>query len=462
MIKSIFIPCVVMLSVLAASVAKADQVQYIADPDQALAARTEMIKSAKKTIDLAYFIYEPCEASTQLLMEELAAKARSGVRVRMIMDAFLYKADLKNNLTAEFAKHGMELRFYNDTFVLNPGNNMRSHIKFLLVDGKIYLTGGRNMADDYYAMLDGINFVDRDALVSGNSGREAQASFEELWNSRLVSSRLKKARTFIPWTQFCKKDESKSVARARSFMAERSASILATAPQRTCQNVHFLTDSPLFGYVMDDRNRDDGPANRDFMTFERLQKKRVTKAYINFFSGVKSKLEIENWSYMPTGSIDSALRGLRKQNIPIFGITNSAADEPGLLGKEEVYLTAHYAERDTEGSSIVIQMALGGRLNAGYALTPAKATFRLHGKVAVRDDRDSIVSSFNIDPRSYHTNLESAVVVQNCPEFARDIQDQFRILRRDYAQDIREGHAARPEDASLLTKIVGVFGLNFM
>lgn len=451
-----------LITVCFSLTSRADQLQYIAHPEQALAARTEMIKDAQKSIDLAYFIYEPCQASTQLLMEELQAKAKKGVKVRMIMDAFLYKKDLRDNLTAEFNSHGMELKFYNESLIPNPGGNMRSHIKFLLVDNKTYITGGRNMADDYYGMLKGVNFIDRDVLVTGASGKEVAASFGELWNSKMVSSRNPKNK-FVPWDQFCKGDESKSLAKARAFVASQSELIMQKTPKRTCENVHFVIDSPQFGYVPNDMNGKDSYQNGDdsYMTFARLKAKRATRTFLSFLSGTKANLEIENWSYMPVYYMNSELRTLREKNIPIFVITNSAADVPGIIGKQEEHLNRYFSQRDTKDSQVVIQMALGGKMDSSYALTPPHATFRLHGKVAVRDNRDSMVSSFNLDPRSYNTNLESMVVVKDCPAFADDLQKEFQWLRKVYEQDTRAGRTG-PEGASLLTKIAGIFGLSFM
>lgn len=442
--------------------ATADEVQYLARGEQGLAARAQLIESAKQTIDFTYFIYEPCQPSTQLLVEQLARKVRQGVRVRLIVDAFLYDSDLKNNLTAEYRKLGMQVRFYNDGNKVNLlGQNMRSHIKYTVVDGKAYSTGGRNIADDYYGVLPGINFIDREVLVRGASAKQVEASFEELWNSSMVSERKVKA-AFVPWNKQCEKDESGRVPGMKMFLKENQKAIMDDMPVRQCKNVTFLADSPDFGKMNSQDQRHRGEAPSEYMNELRLRKKQVTDGFVKFIKGSNSSFEFENWSYIPTGLVDQALAGLRKRNVTVFGITNSAADAPGLLGKEEVYLNAKYSKRDSVGSQFVIQMALGGGLDETYALTPGHSTFRLHGKVAVRDDKDVFVSSYNIDPRSYHTNLESAVVIRDCPGLADDLQAQFKRLRRIYKQDIENGVDTKPEDHDLLTKIVGFLGLQFM
>ena len=51
------------------------------------------------------------------------------------------------------------------------------------------------------------------------------------------------------------------------------------------------------------------------------------------------------------------------------------------------------------------------------------------------DDRDVLVSSWNIDPRSYQTNLESGAVVTGCPGLVADINVQYDQLLRTHKAD---------------------------
>ncbi|MCK7492906.1 MAG: phospholipase D-like domain-containing protein [Comamonadaceae bacterium] len=54
------------------------------------------------------------------------------------------------------------------------GVNQRMHDKTFIVDGKLAITGGRNMADEYFDYDHEYNFRDRDALLLGR-GREGDA-----------------------------------------------------------------------------------------------------------------------------------------------------------------------------------------------------------------------------------------------------------------------------------------------
>jgi phosphatidylserine/phosphatidylglycerophosphate/cardiolipin synthase-like enzyme len=61
--------------------------------------------------------------------------------------------------------------------------NQRMHDKTVIVDGELAITGGRNMADEYYDYDRAYNFRDRDALVIGKAAASVQASFDLFWSS---------------------------------------------------------------------------------------------------------------------------------------------------------------------------------------------------------------------------------------------------------------------------------------
>ena len=68
------------------------------------------------------------------------------------------------------------------------GFNQRMHDKVFIVDGKVAITGGRNMAAEYFDYNHAYNFRDRDALVLGEAVGAMRASFERFWASPLSVS----------------------------------------------------------------------------------------------------------------------------------------------------------------------------------------------------------------------------------------------------------------------------------
>ena len=166
-------------------------------PD-ALLARINLIRSARSSIDLQTYIFDEDDAG-HLVIDELLAAARRGVRVRVLVDQLsaLRKA---STLAALSSQHvNLDVRLYNPVF--NDSRlsyphylvasiccwrrlNQRMHSKMLLVDDVAAITGGRNYQDDYYDWDPVYNFRDRDVFVAGPVARDMAANFEAFWTSR--------------------------------------------------------------------------------------------------------------------------------------------------------------------------------------------------------------------------------------------------------------------------------------
>ena len=59
------------------------------------------------------------------------------------------------------------------------------HNKTFIVDGKVVITGGRNIADEYFDYDHEYNFRDRDILLLGKESKTVQKSFNQFWNHDL-------------------------------------------------------------------------------------------------------------------------------------------------------------------------------------------------------------------------------------------------------------------------------------
>jgi len=164
----------------------------------ALVARLDLIRGATRRIDLQTYIFDK-DDSARLVLDELLAAARRGVKVRLLIDQLSAIADLDILAALAGAHANLELRIYNPTFGLAKPNylhyaasvlccfrrfNQRMHNKLLVVDDAVGITGGRNYQDDYYDWDGQYNFRDRDVLVAGPVVREMARNFQEYWNDR--------------------------------------------------------------------------------------------------------------------------------------------------------------------------------------------------------------------------------------------------------------------------------------
>ena len=165
--------------------------------EQALLVRAWLGDNARRTIDVQYFIWSADNIGI-LAAESLLRAADRGVRVRVLVDDLLIDAP-DDSLRALAAHPNIDIRVYNP--VHNVGvpwykrlwglitnfrrANQRMHDKTLTVDGTLAITGGRNMADEYFDFDHEYNFRDRDALVMGEGAAHVQRSFERFWTSPL-------------------------------------------------------------------------------------------------------------------------------------------------------------------------------------------------------------------------------------------------------------------------------------
>ncbi|WP_372017345.1 phospholipase D family protein [Pseudoxanthomonas sp. 10H] len=164
----------------------------------ALLARINLIRSATRRIDLQTYIFDK-DDSARLVIDELLAAARRGVRVRVLIDQLSAIADLQVLAALSGAHRNLELRIYNPTFNLAMPNymhysasviccfrrfNQRMHNKLLVIDDAVGISGGRNYQDDYYDWDAEYNFRDRDVLVAGPVVREMERNFAEYWSDQ--------------------------------------------------------------------------------------------------------------------------------------------------------------------------------------------------------------------------------------------------------------------------------------
>lgn len=164
----------------------------------ALLARINLIRSARTRIDVQTYIFDEDDAG-QMVLDELLAAARRGVRVRVLIDQLAALRHVDTLAALAGAHVDFELRLYNPvlgraritgaqyvlaTLCCFRKLNQRMHSKLLLVDGIVGITGGRNYQNDYFDWDDGYNFRDRDILVTGAVTQEMTTNFEVFWNAR--------------------------------------------------------------------------------------------------------------------------------------------------------------------------------------------------------------------------------------------------------------------------------------
>ena len=442
------------------NLALADQIKYLAHGKTALATRLLEIRGAQKSIDIATYDFSPCNSGVKLLTDDLVAKSNAGVHVRFLVDARNVAPATRANLQTFFSKNKIEFKLYNDGFL--AAQNLRTHVKLQIVDGQSYIVGGRNLEAAYFGFDPERNYIDREAFVQGESVQAAQKYFNELWNSpKTMKPRPAKEISEFERSCFADTELDKKLSADIEINGLRQ---FRAIPTRVCNDVTFHGDNPEFlnTRYLDSENLASSTENQGasqtadpLAQGTRLREKRNSQMHVNFFAVTQSSLMLENWDYMPAHQIDDALSRLRDKNIPILVISNFP--EGGDKSDMDVFtaMLDHYERRDNRGSERVLPVCPTGSMRDENPFSSPKARWMIHSKVAVRDQKDVVIGSYNIDERSYDTNLEASIRVINCPALASDVQNETNLLVQNYNQDLVAKKCPRTGPAPLMVRITG-------
>ncbi|MDO1529609.1 phospholipase D family protein [Fulvimonas sp. R45] len=173
-------------------------VTLLDDSEAALVARLNLIRAARRSIDVQTYIWDQDDIG-QLVLDELVQAARRGVQVRILADQLFSFEDVDLLDRLARVSPNFHVKLYNPTFhaAHTPPLefaagvlccfmkfNQRMHNKLVLVDDSIGITGGRNYQNRYFNWDDGFNYVDRDVMVGGAAAKEMAASFDLFWHHK--------------------------------------------------------------------------------------------------------------------------------------------------------------------------------------------------------------------------------------------------------------------------------------
>ncbi len=391
--------------------------------EEALLARAWLADHAEKSIDIQYFIWSTDNIGI-LAAEALLRAAERGVKVRVLVDDLLIDAPPESMLA--LAQHpNIDIRIYNPrtnvgtSTLKRAGNvvtglrtvNQRMHDKTALFDGLVGITGGRNMADEYYDYDHRYNFRDRDALVMGPVVKEMEDSFERFWESlqavaveKLLPKDLKKLTPERTKTVY--EHLHAYAGRPENFHPEvREA--LANLPRRfdgllsaiVWDDVLFLSDLP--GKNKTRRSFGGGG--------------RTTAALAGILKKAKRRVTIQSpYLVMPAGALE-IFRGLVKRGVEVRIVTNSLASTDNLMA----FSGYQKQRRAILKTGIKVyefrpDPAVKKDLIDRYPRLAKEApTFAIHAKSMVIDEETLFVGTFNLDPRSANLNTEVGVLVKN-------------------------------------------------
>jgi len=402
---------------------------YVLDTGaEALLARAWLADHAEESIEVQYFIWSTDNIGI-LAAEALLRAADRGVRVRVIVDDLLIDAPDKSLLA--LALHpNIDIRIYNPQIsvgvplrrrLLNVltnfrGVNQRMHDKTLVVDGKVAVTGGRNMAAEYFDYNHKYNFRDRDALLLGEAVKAMQASFESFWNSELsvkveelydgLGLMQKNVRVNDEQIKQIYRELHEYAGSPENFAPEVRAAIEATpaafdrlALQMAWGKVEFISDRPGKN---DNQFRLDGGG-------------QTTSALGRLIQGARERIVIQSPYLVLSDKAMDLFRQLTARGVTVRINTNSLASTDNFQAFSgyrnqrhrllEMGLQIYEYKPDSD-----VQHNLMQRSPAATGKAPV---FSLHAKTLVIDSKTVYIGTFNFDPRSENLNTEVGAIIHD-------------------------------------------------
>lgn len=421
-----------------------------------LLARVHLIRSARRTIDLQTFHFEGDDAG-RVVLDELRAAARRGVKVRLLLDQLNSLADPASQAELASFHVNFELRSYNPVFAqaqINPLEyagavifrfrdlNQRMHNKLMLIDGNVAIIGGRNIQDEYFDWNDSYNYRDRDLLVAGPATVAMKRNFDAFWNDR----RALRPADLDDVAQVLIKNRGPPVEPPKP----RSARVEAMAAAAGDGAGVFARLSPYLFHVADVDFFGDLPSKHDEGAKSRVD---ASEALLNTLSGSKRELLLQTPYLVMSRPARNLFRSLHKREQPLSVLvsTNSlaATDAFPVYAMSHKYKRLYLRELGFQiyeykpfPADMPIDLAAvpgaaealaenppavsgSGSRHGPVPLKRAGVRIGLHSKSMVVDEQIGIVGSHNFDPRSSDYNTESLVMVHD-PLFATALADSIR------------------------------------
>ena len=419
-----------------------ERIRCIDDNEEALLWRLRMIGAAKKSIVLATFDLRADESGTDLLAA-LNHAAEKGVEIKLLIDGIYQQLFLNGSkeFQALAARENVEVGVYNPVSPVGIFKlNYRMHDKYVIVDDKMYLLGGRNsnhiFLGDYTTDVN----VDRDILVcdttngKGESLQELEAYFQQIWNEDCV--KIKGGR---------KKNSSE-------ISVSEEAADDSEGTERNLKNPDIVNGKSNAENEITDE------------TQERLSKyeKQYQSLEMRYASLKEKYTDIEDYSSwqedtIPANKITLVNNGthagpktpLVLQTIRYLAknADNVTIQTPYVICNGYMYDTLNEIASHAQLKIILNAVEKGSNpwgctdylnqkkkiLNTGADVYELMNEVPVHTKAVLLDDRLSVVGSYNLDMRSTYLDTELMLVIDS-----KELNQQIQSTEGTYIEKSKE------------------------
>lgn len=392
----------------------------------------------------------PCEAAPEVLERNyigcmLWQAAERGVHVRIMGDS-VGNMDLVvggDRILQQLAKHPqIDVMNYNPVLAYNgvrehlwepyrvwlwPQN--RLHSKVLIVDGKLALTGGRNVGRNYikpapaqpspswgprvYGLASDFKYRDTDVFLSGPAVAAIQRGFLKNWlefgdweetltgksgfwsvlnPGTWVNRGDCLQQTYYGVRYYCKANDSRLKEVHSPDELASDPEFFPALPATGTSWVRFIDSNPFRAGHIPDR------------PYLRIQNKELDayrgltdgeRVYLTLIRNAQKSIQLTNSYFALSEDIRRALQEAMQRQVKVEIFSNShLSNDEAILWDCSVNDFKNFLD---QGASIYEWMSPAGML---------------HAKSAIFDDAIAVVGSFNFDNASFKSNVESLVTIR--------------------------------------------------
>ncbi len=467
--------------------------KLILNPQEGYLAKIMMIRNAKETIDLSYYIFKDDDIGNTLL-HEIRKAIKRGVKVRILVDSSgsISKSPFYDDIKALVALSGKEILDENgqptgqfakaEAVLFNPLFNVRAHVanwmkqiynlfadekdqlplatfsmnrrshdKILLIDAQseensMAIIGGRNIAKRYYLTAEeaATPTLDAEILIRGLAQRKEDGSIENAlenhYNKIYYYLANKRFEDFLIKTnpQKVRKEFKKLRAASDNLLGDDESSFKAKLAEMESNNyLNSQLEEGLITIVNEIQN-----LSRKFIF---LKPKNLNDApngnsivgkFQEELKKAKSSIEIVSpYFWMPDAEIELLIEWAKKDPKRVVRLySNSISSTDNVIAQALVDKTfKEMIENKLKGSGLESQFEIYAYGKKDDKLFGGQKKYGfLHAKVLLIDRKVLKVSTANFDPISRHQNSEVGVFVENLPTQSTNIQETVNFL--DYLQ----------------------------
>ncbi len=407
--------------------------------EEALIGRAWLTQHARQSIDVQYFIWSTDNIGI-LAAEQLLSAAERGVSVRVLVDDLLIDAQSRTLLLLS-AHPNAQIRIYNPNLSVGVSFwrrffniatdfraiNQRMHDKTAIFDGIAGITGGRNMADEYFDYDHEYNFRDRDVLLIGPAVADMTENFDEFWNSEYA----------VPVEDILG-DDAETITQEDVATRARELHAYANDPGNFALQVReAISSAPAyFPYLLQALSWEDVTFVSDIPGKNTGESGlqgggETTTRLADVVRGAQESVLIQSpYLIMPEGGIE-LFEELVERGVRIRISTNS------LASTDNIQAFSGYHEQREELLRTGVELyefkpypQIRDELIDRYpVIAESNPVFALHAKSMVIDGRTVYIGTFNLDPRSANLNTEVGALVHS-----KQLADQ---LTASIERDIR-------------------------